>query len=71
MQWNSVCRLAARVISITQGLEKARSLVRRRLPRVQAVCAVKLGKVRELSMCAICATSVGGEGIVGSEVDMA
>lgn len=54
---------------MTVGLEKARRRVRRRDPRTQAVWAVKVGKVRALSMAEISSRARGGRGMVGS-VDM-
>lgn len=54
---------------MTVGLEKARRRVRRREPRTQAVWAVKVGKVRALSMAEISSRARGGRGMVGS-VDM-
>lgn len=54
---------------MTVGLEKARRRVRRREPRTQAVWAVKVGKVRALSMAEISSRARGGRGMMGS-VDM-
>lgn len=51
---------------MTVGLEKARRRVRRREPRTQAVWAVKVGKVRALSMAEISSRARGGRGMVGS-----
>lgn len=51
---------------MTVGLEKARRRVRRRDPRTQAVWAVKVGKVRALSMAEISSRARGGRGMVGS-----
>ena len=53
-------------MSITQGFEKASSLVRRAEPRFQAVCEVKPGKRSERSMDSICSSSRGCVGIVDS-----
>ena len=51
---------------MTTGLEKGSSLVLNRDPSVQAVFAVKVGKVSELSMMLISSSSRGGIGMVGS-----
>lgn len=51
---------------MTTGLENGSSLVLNRDPSVQAVFAVKVGKVRELSTMLISSSSRGGIGMVGS-----
>ena len=58
-QWE----FCARVMSITTGWGRGKRRARSRLPSVQAVSEVKVGKTRVLSMRSSSSSSRGGRGI--------
>lgn len=62
--------LLASEMETTVGFVKARRRARRRVPMAQAVSAVKVGKVRELSIAWIAFRSRGGEARVINSADM-